>query len=84
MIGRKADDPVVAMDKKHWPFEIVNEGGRLKIKVIYKGETKTFFPEEISSMVLTKMREAAEAYIGRVSYFLLIGMYFTAEFEISA
>ena len=39
------------MDKKHWLFEIVNEGGRPKIKVMYKGEAKTFFPEEISSFL---------------------------------
>ena len=69
LIGRKSEDPVVAMDKKHWPFDIINEGGRPKIKVTYKGESKTFFPEEISSMVLTKMRETAEAYLGRVSLF---------------
>lgn len=54
-------------DKKHWPFDVVNEGGRPKIKVQHKGESKTFFPEEISSMVLSKMRETAEAYLGRVS-----------------
>lgn len=67
LIGRKADDQVVVQDKKHWPFDVVNEGGRPKIKVQHKGESKTFFPEEISSMVLSKMRETAEAYLGRVS-----------------
>ncbi|GFR86053.1 heat shock cognate 70 kDa protein [Elysia marginata] len=50
---------------KHWPFNVVNEGGKPKINVEYKGERKTFFPEEISSMVLTKMKETAEAYIGK-------------------
>ena len=39
--------------------------GKPKIKVEYKGEEKTFFPEEISSMILTKMRETAEAYLGK-------------------
>lgn len=41
------------------------QGGKPKIKVEYKGEDKTFFPEEISSMILTKMRETAEAYLGK-------------------
>lgn len=50
---------------KHWPFEVVNDGGKPKIQVDYKGETKTFYPEEISSMVLTKMKETAEAYLGK-------------------
>jgi L1 cell adhesion molecule like protein len=45
---------------KHWPFTIINDGGKPKIQVQYKGETKNFFPEEISSMVLTKMKETAE------------------------
>lgn len=67
LIGRRFDDPTVASDMKHWPFIVINEGGKPKIKVEYKGEKKTFFPEEISSMVLTKMKETAEAYLGKVS-----------------
>ena len=54
---------------KHWPFRVVNENTKPKISVDYKGETKTFFPEEISSMVLTKMKETAEAFIGKVYQF---------------
>ena len=65
LIGRKMNDPLVASDKKHWPFDIVDEGGRLKVKVEYKGEKKTFFPEEILSMVLAKMKDTAEAYLGK-------------------
>jgi len=65
LIGRRFDDPTVQADMKHWPFTVVNEGGKPKIQVEYKGETKTFFPEEISSMVLTKMKETAEAYLGK-------------------
>ncbi|NWH68511.1 HSP70 protein, partial [Geococcyx californianus] len=65
LIGRKFDDPTVQSDMKHWPFRVVNEGGKPKVQVEYKGEIKTFFPEEISSMVLTKMKEIAEAYLGR-------------------
>ncbi|XP_055601461.1 heat shock 70 kDa protein cognate 4-like [Uranotaenia lowii] len=64
LIGRKFDDPTVQADMKHWPFDVVSDGGRPKMKVDYKGETKTFFPEEISSMVLTKMKDTAEAYLG--------------------
>ena len=65
LIGRKISDPVVISDKKHWPFVVVNKVGRPKVQVEYKGETKTFFPEEIASMVLTKMKETAEAYLGK-------------------
>lgn len=52
---------------KHWPFTVVNDAGRPKVQVEYKAETKSFYPEEISSMVLTKMKEIAEAYLGKVS-----------------
>ncbi|XP_064636594.1 heat shock 70 kDa protein cognate 4-like [Lineus longissimus] len=64
LIGRNFTDDIVQNDMKRWPFDVVNDGGRPKVKVLYKGETKTFFPEEISSMVLTKMKETAEAYLG--------------------
>ncbi|KAK8775439.1 hypothetical protein V5799_031209 [Amblyomma americanum] len=65
LIGRRFDDPAVQSDMKHWPFEVISDGGKPKIQVEYKGETKTFFPEEISSMVLIKMKEIAEAYLGK-------------------
>ncbi|CAH1954952.1 unnamed protein product [Acanthoscelides obtectus] len=64
LIGRKFDDPKIQQDFKHWPFKVVSDGGKPKIQVEFKGETKTFAPEEISSMVLTKMKEIAEAYLG--------------------
>jgi len=64
LIGRKFDEATVQSDMKHWPFNVVSEGGKPKISVDYKGETKTFTPEEISSMVLTKMKETADAYLG--------------------
>ncbi|XP_015753981.1 PREDICTED: heat shock cognate 71 kDa protein-like [Acropora digitifera] len=64
LIGRKFDEESVQSDMKHWPFKVVSEGGRPKIRVDHKGETKSFFAEEISSMVLTKMKETAEAYLG--------------------
>lgn len=65
LIGRKFDDPAVQADMKHWPFEVINNDGKPKIQVIYKDEKKNFFPEEVSSMVLTKMKETAEAYLGK-------------------
>merc|ERR1712180_240655 len=64
LIGRKFEDPIVQADMKHWPFTVVSDGGKPKLQVEFKGETKTFFPEEISSMVLNKMRDTAEAYLG--------------------
>ncbi|XP_034950641.1 major heat shock 70 kDa protein Ba-like [Chelonus insularis] len=64
LIGRKFDDPKVQQDLKHWPFKVVSEGGKPKIQVEFRGEVKRFNPEEISSMVLTKMKETAEAYLG--------------------
>jgi len=66
LIGRRFDDATVQSDSKMWPFNVVNDSGKPKIRVEYKSETKTFFPEEISSMVLVKMKEIAEAYLGKV------------------
>ncbi|XP_059095027.1 heat shock 70 kDa protein cognate 4-like [Tigriopus californicus] len=64
LIGRKFDDVTVQRDMKHWPFTVINEGTKPKIQVEYKCENKTFTPEEVSSMVLTKMKETAEAFLG--------------------
>lgn len=64
LIGRKFDDPKIQADLKHWPFRVVNDAGKPKIQVEFKGQRKTFAPEEVSSMVLTKMKEVAEAYLG--------------------
>ncbi|KAH9366026.1 hypothetical protein HPB48_022958 [Haemaphysalis longicornis] len=65
LIGRTYDDPKLQDDLKHLPFTIVNDNNAPKIKVMYKGEEKIFNPEEISAMILTKMREVAEAYLGQ-------------------
>ncbi|XP_001864910.2 heat shock protein 70 A2 [Culex quinquefasciatus] len=66
LIGRKFDDPVVQDDLKNWPFRVVagEDGSKPRICVQFKGEAKEFSPEEISSMVLGKMKEIAEAYLG--------------------
>ncbi|XP_014233253.1 heat shock protein 68-like [Trichogramma pretiosum] len=65
LIGRKFDDSKIQSDIKHWPFKVINEAGKPKIEVEFRGEKKRFNPEEISSMVLTKMKETAEAYLGQ-------------------
>merc|ERR1712055_146590 len=64
LIGRKFDESTVQSDMKLWPFKVVNVGNKPKLEVEYKGEAKQFFPEEVSSMVLTKMKETAESYLG--------------------
>jgi len=64
LIGRDFADANVQSDMKHWPFDVVNQGGKPKLKVEYKNEEKTFTPEEVSSMILVKMKETAEAYLG--------------------
>jgi L1 cell adhesion molecule like protein len=62
-IGRKYSDSTLQADMKHWPFKIIDDGGKPKILVEYKNETKSFTPEEISSMILIKMKEIAENYL---------------------
>lgn len=65
LIGRKFDDPEVQRDIKFLPYKIVNKDGKPYIQVKVKGETKVFSPEEISAMVLGKMKETAEQYLGK-------------------
>ncbi|EDW38298.1 GL12089 [Drosophila persimilis] len=65
LIGRKFKDSAVQADMKYWPFDVVSVDGKPKIEVTYKDEKKTFFAEEISAMVLTKMKETAEEYLGK-------------------
>ena len=66
LIGRRFNDEAIAEDLEQFPFEVVadKEGGCL-IKVVYKQEPHLFKPEQISAMVLAKMRETAEAYVGK-------------------
>lgn len=66
LIGRKWSDAVVQSDMKHWPFKVIQKpGDKPYIQVEFKGETREFSPEEISSMVLTKMKETAEAFLSK-------------------
>ena len=65
LIGRRLTDSTVVSDRKLWPFNVVDDGnGKPKIEVEFKNETKQFLPEEISAMVLTKMKSIAEGYLG--------------------
>ena len=64
LIGRRYGDAEVQADMKHWPFKIIEKSSKPIVEVEFKGEQKQFTPEEISSMILTKMRETAEAYLG--------------------
>ncbi|KAK9060663.1 hypothetical protein SSX86_021369 [Deinandra increscens subsp. villosa] len=66
LIGRRFTDPSVQSDMKLWPFKVVSGPGEKPMIVVnYKGEEKQFAPEEISSMVLVKMKETAEAFLGQ-------------------
>merc|ERR1719189_956255 len=65
LIGRQFQDSTVQSDMKHWPFKVTNAGGKPRLQVEYKAEDKSFTPEEISAMVLTKMKETAESYLGQ-------------------
>jgi heat shock protein 1/8 len=66
LIGRKFDDAIVKKDMKLWPFKLEPSADNKPMLVVkYKGEHKKFNPEEISAMVLVKMRETAEAYLAK-------------------
>jgi len=65
LIGRRFNDKNVQSDIKHFPFKVINQDGKPVIQVKVKGENKLFTPEEISGMILTKMKETAEAYLGK-------------------
>ncbi|OJD10112.1 chaperone DnaK [Emergomyces pasteurianus Ep9510] len=65
LIGRKFDDPDAQKDIKHFPFRVVNKDGKPQVKVEVNGKDKNFTPEEVSAMVLGKMKEIAENYLGK-------------------
>ena len=64
LIGQNFNDEKVQSDMKHFSYNVINKDGKPFIEVDFKGETKVFAPEEISSMVLGKMKEIAEAFLG--------------------
>jgi heat shock protein 5 len=64
LIGLKYNDKSVQSDIKHFPFKVINKDGQPRVKVEVHQEEKTFTPEEISAMVLGKMKEVAESYLG--------------------
>lgn len=66
LIGRRYDDTTVQNDMKHWPFKVIKQNGdKPAIQVKYQNKDKVFTPEEISSMVLLKMKETAESYLAK-------------------
>ncbi|ETO34399.1 heat shock protein 70 precursor [Reticulomyxa filosa] len=65
LIGRRFNDKTVQKDMKLWPFEVIDKNDKPYIKVNYKGEEHTFAAEEISAMVLQKMKNIAESYLGK-------------------
>ena len=65
LIGQKYDDPKLRTLFKHFTYDVINDNNKPVIQVEYKNEIKRFTPEEISSMVLVKMKEIAESYIGK-------------------
>ncbi|KAG8715527.1 ATPase with role in protein import into the ER [Ceratobasidium sp. 395] len=64
LIGRTYDDPILLNEIKFLPFEVVNQGGRPTIEIDNNGILEHFSLEEISAMILSKMKQTAEAYLG--------------------
>lgn len=66
LIGRNYSDSTVQEDIRHWPFKVIDENSKPKIEVTFQGQVKIFHPEEISSMVLYKMKQIAETFLGSI------------------
>ncbi|KAG8765810.1 ATPase with role in protein import into the ER [Ceratobasidium sp. 428] len=81
LLGRDYDDDQLHEDIRHWPFKVVNRNGRPAVEVIFRGSPKIFTPQEISAMVLRKLKENAEAYLGhRVTHAVVtVPAYFNDE-----
>ncbi|OWB75737.1 hypothetical protein B5S31_g5695 [[Candida] boidinii] len=65
LIGHSYSDKVVQSEKKHLPYNIIEKQGKPAVEVQFQNELKTFTPEEISSMILGKMKQIAEDYLGK-------------------
>nr|XP_056709534.1 heat shock 70 kDa protein 1-like [Euleptes europaea] len=65
LIGRRYDDPAVQSSMKHWPFQVVSCGEKVHVQVSYRGMEKAFYPEEICAMLLSRLKQVAETYLGR-------------------
>lgn len=66
IIGRNFDDQTLQFDMKTWPFEVIDDGNNNPlIRVEYRNEVRTFSPEELSAMILLKMKQVAEMYLGK-------------------
>ncbi|KAG9076718.1 ATPase with role in protein import into the ER [Ceratobasidium sp. UAMH 11750] len=79
LIGRAYEDPEVQQDIAHWPFSVIRENRRAAIQVLNQERLDVFTPEEISAMILLKLKEMAEAYLGmRVTHAVItVPAYFT-------
>ncbi|XP_077993471.1 heat shock cognate 71 kDa protein-like [Glandiceps talaboti] len=66
LIGQKYDDACIQRSLKYWPYTVINDGGRVKVQVNYKTEIKILYPEELIAVTLAKMKEQAEAYLGKM------------------
>ena len=65
LIGRSFNDPTIQADMKHWPFKVLDVHGKPFVEVMFEGKPKQFSPEQISSMVLTKLKQSASTYLGQ-------------------
>jgi len=65
LIGRQWSEKSVQSDKKFFPFEMIEQKSKPHVQVMVNGKKEVFAPEEISAMVLTKMKETAETYLGK-------------------
>ncbi|QRW03405.1 heat shock protein HSP70 family protein [Ceratobasidium sp. AG-Ba] len=64
LLGRQFNEHSLQKDIRHWPFKVIDNYGRAAVEVIFQGETKVFTPQEISAMILGRLKETAESYLG--------------------
>jgi heat shock protein 5 len=83
LIGRKLNEKGVQNDLKHFPFKVINKNDKPVVEVSVSGSDKQFTPEEISAMILGKMKEVAEGYLGKkVTHAVVtVPAYFNVSFQ---